>query len=169
MPITDAGSHNAGDILQLGMDADDVRRQRHGTRTTFVRVADLVAESEAAPIWPPAAGEIRIVGTPSSCAAAVARVRQVAPAANGVPVSGFSLAELEQLAAREGIALRALLEELRAAGLELVAEAPDHSFGRDLVRGDVGPEALSARASPAPGSSRELRPTYAGERMPASS
>jgi aminodeoxyfutalosine synthase len=124
MPTTDAGSHDARDIIQLGMEADDVRRQRHGTRTTFVRVADIVTESEAAPIWPPTAGEIRIVGTPSSRAAAVARVRQVAPAANGVPVSGFSLAELEQLAAREGIALRALLEELRAAGLELVAEAP---------------------------------------------
>jgi aminodeoxyfutalosine synthase len=124
MPTTDAGSHDARDIIQLGMEADDVRRQRHGTRTTFVRVADIVTESEAAPIWPPAAGEIRIVGTPSSGAAAVARVRQVAPAANGVPVSGFSLADLEQLAAREGIALRALLEELRAAGLELVAEAP---------------------------------------------
>jgi len=124
MPVTGADSHDARDILQLGMDADDVRRQRHGTRTTFVRVADIVAESGAAPIWPPAAGEIRITGMPSSRAAAVERVRQVAPAANGVPLSGFSLADLEQLAAREAIALRALLEELRAAGLELVAEAP---------------------------------------------
>jgi aminodeoxyfutalosine synthase len=39
-------------------------------------------------------------------------------------VSGFSLADLEQLAGRERITLRALLEELRGAGLELVAEAP---------------------------------------------
>jgi aminodeoxyfutalosine synthase len=132
MPITDAdlaALTSTRDIIQLGMDADDIRRQRHGTRTTFVRVADVVAEPAAAPTWPPAAGEIRIVGTPSSRAAAVARVRQVAPAANGVPVSGFSLAELEQLAAREAIALRALLEELRAAGLELVAEAPFDRLG----------------------------------------
>jgi aminodeoxyfutalosine synthase len=132
MPITDAdlaALTSTRDIIQLGMDADDIRRQRHGTRTTFVRVADVVAEPAAAPNWPPAAGEIRIVGTPSSRAAAVARVRQVAPAANGVPVSGFSLAELEQLAAREAIALRALLEELRAAGLELVAEAPFDRLG----------------------------------------
>jgi aminodeoxyfutalosine synthase len=41
-----------------------------------------------------------------------------------VPVSGFSLADLEQLAGRERVTLRALLEDLRAAGLELVAEAP---------------------------------------------
>jgi 2-iminoacetate synthase ThiH len=112
------------DIIRMGMDADDIRRERHGTRTTFVRVADIVTETDAAPAWPPAAGEIRIIGTPSSRAAAVARVSQVAAAANGVPVSGFSLAELEQLAVREAVALRALLEELRAAGLELVAEAP---------------------------------------------
>jgi aminodeoxyfutalosine synthase len=39
-------------------------------------------------------------------------------------VSAFSLAELEQLAIREQITLRALLEDLRAAGLDLVAEAP---------------------------------------------
>jgi aminodeoxyfutalosine synthase len=39
-------------------------------------------------------------------------------------VSGFSLADLEALAARERVTLRALLEELHAAGLELVAEAP---------------------------------------------
>ena len=44
--------------------------------------------------------------------------------ANGVPVSAFSLGDLEQLAARDGVTLRSILEELRAAGLELVAEAP---------------------------------------------
>jgi aminodeoxyfutalosine synthase len=39
-------------------------------------------------------------------------------------LSGFSLADLELLAAREAVTLRSLLEELRAAGLELVAAAP---------------------------------------------
>jgi aminodeoxyfutalosine synthase len=51
-------------------------------------------------------------------------VRDVASRAHGTPVSGFSLADLEQLAARDGSTLRAILEELRAAGLELIAEAP---------------------------------------------
>jgi aminodeoxyfutalosine synthase len=51
-------------------------------------------------------------------------VARVAEAAHGAPVSGFSLSDLEQLAARESMTLRALLEALRAAGLELVAEAP---------------------------------------------
>jgi len=115
-----AASH---DIISLGMMADDVRRQRHGTRTTFVRVAQVPSDAEAAVDLPPAAGEVRIVGAPSSRAAAVARVRRVVEASRGVAVSGFSLADLEQLAAREAITLRALLEDLEAAGLELVAEA----------------------------------------------
>jgi aminodeoxyfutalosine synthase len=74
--------------------------------------------------WPAAAGEIRILGVPASRAAAVARVREVAASAKGLPVAGFSLADLEQLAARERATLREILEELGAAGLELVSEAP---------------------------------------------
>lgn len=110
------------DIISIGMLADDLRRQRHGTRTTFVRVADVAADPGAPVRSPAAAGELRIVGVPASRAAAVERVREVA--AHGAPVSAFSLADLEQLAAVEGVTLRALLEELRAAGLELIAEAP---------------------------------------------
>jgi len=117
----------AHDIIGLGMLADEVRRRRHGVRTTFVRVADVpLADGGDQPL-PPLAGEIRIVGTPPSRAAAVERVRQLATSAacaGRVPLSGFSLADLETLSMQEGITLRALLEELRAAGLELVAEAP---------------------------------------------
>ena len=67
---------------------------------------------------------MRIVGAPASRGAALDRVREVVQQTNGKVLSAFSLADLEQLSAREGITLRALLEELRAAGLELVAEAP---------------------------------------------
>jgi aminodeoxyfutalosine synthase len=127
MPVTDAdlsilaASH---DIISLGMRADEVRRKRHGTRTTFVRVANVSADLQTPSEWPAPAGEIRIVGTPVGRAAAVDRVKDVVSRANGVPVSAFSLADLEQLAARDGVTLRSILEELRAAGLELVAEAP---------------------------------------------
>jgi aminodeoxyfutalosine synthase len=116
-----AASH---DIISIGMLADNVRRQRHGLRTTFVRVADVSADSGAPVGVAPAAGEIRIAGVPATRAAAIERVTRVAAAANGVAVSAFSLADLEQLSAREGVTLRSLLEDLRAAGLELVAEAP---------------------------------------------
>ncbi len=112
------------DIISIGMVADDARRARHGNRTTFVRVAEVSADPHADIAWPPAAGEIRISGTPATRAAAIDRVARVSAAAAGVPLSGFSLADLEQLSARDGVTLRALLEELHGAGLELVAEAP---------------------------------------------
>jgi len=113
------------DIISLGMLADDVRRRRHGTKTTFVRVADVPAAVDDPIVVPPAAGEVRIVGVPASRAGAVERVRRVVDAVSrGAAVSGFSLADLEQMSARDGATLRAVLEELRAAGLELVAEAP---------------------------------------------
>src|SRR5262245_34194925 len=112
------------DIIKLGIHADEERRSRHGARTTFVRVAEVGAEPGAPVPVPPKAGELRIAGTPASRAAAIARVGEAAQAANGLPLSGFSLADLEELAGHERITLRSLLEDLRAAGLELVSEAP---------------------------------------------
>jgi len=120
--LTSLASSN--DIITLGMMADAVRRRLHGTRTTFVRVADVPADVDGPLTWPPTAGEVRIVGRPISCGAAIDRVAQVTAAARGRAVSAFSLADLEQLAARESVMLRTLLEDLRAAGLELIAGAP---------------------------------------------
>jgi CofH/MqnC-like protein len=112
------------DIISLGMAADEARRARHGATTTYVRVADVEATSGHALSIPAGAGEIRISGTPATMAAAIQRVSEVAAGAGGKPVSGYSLADLEVLAAQEHLTLRDLLEQLRAAGLELVAEAP---------------------------------------------
>ena len=58
--------------------ADEVRRQRHGASTTFVRVASVAVDPSAPLTAFGAAGEVRIVGTPASRQAAVARVRAVA-------------------------------------------------------------------------------------------
>jgi len=112
------------DIISLGMLADGLRRERHQNRTTFLRVADVPSEPGSAMTIPAAAGEVRIVGIPASRAAALDRVRAVVQQSGGRPLSAFSLADLEALSAHEGVTLRALLEELHAAGLELVAEAP---------------------------------------------
>jgi aminodeoxyfutalosine synthase len=118
-----AGFAASHDIISIGARADEIRRQRHGTKTTFVRVADVPVDDAAVTV-PPTAGEVRIVGTPASLGAALERVAHVARAAGGAPVSGFSLADLDALATADGVTLRALLESLKAAGLELVAEAP---------------------------------------------
>lgn len=112
------------DIISLGIAADEARRARHGVTTTYVRVADVDAAPGSALSIPSGAGEIRIIGTAATKAAALQRVSEVVAVAAGKPVSGYSLADLEVLAAQERITLRELLEHLRAAGLELVAEAP---------------------------------------------
>ncbi len=127
MPVTDAELSSLAqthDIISIGVIADELRRRLHGTKTTFVRVATVASDVGAPISRPAAAGELRIVGVPVSRAAAVQRVGEVAAAARGAAVTAFSLADLEPLSAREGVTLRALLEELRAAGLELVAEEP---------------------------------------------
>ena len=126
MPATDqelTSLANSHDIISLGVLADEVRRRLHGTKTTFVRVATVGAEVGASVAHAPAAGELRIVGAPRSGTAAVARVREVAASAGGTVVTGFSLHDLERLSVQEGVTLRALLEDLRGAGLELVADA----------------------------------------------
>jgi aminodeoxyfutalosine synthase len=126
MPATDqelTSLANSHDIISLGVVADEVRRRLHGTKTTFVRVATVAAEVGAPVAHAAAAGELRIGGVPRSGAAAVARVREVAASAGGTVVTGFSLPDLERLSVQEGVTLRALLEDLRGAGLELVADA----------------------------------------------
>ena len=127
MTVTDAELASLAaehDIISIGMLADEARRTRHGVRTTFVRVADVTAEPSQPVSIPPTAGEIRIVGAPETRSAAIARVDQILASAGRVPVSAFSLADLEELAIREHVTLRSFLEDLRAAGLEIVAEAP---------------------------------------------
>lgn len=124
MPVSDAdlstlaASH---DIISLGIAADEQRRRLHGARATFVRVADLAPGSSEIP---PAAGEVRIAGSPATRSAAIQRVGEAAALAGGRPLSGYSLADLEDVAGQEHVTLREFLEELKAAGLELVAEAP---------------------------------------------
>src|ERR1700674_1874792 len=103
MTVTDADLASLAakhDIISIGMLADEARRTRHGLRTTFVRVADVAAEASQQVSIPPAAGEIRIVGAPETRSAAIARVDQILALAGRVPVSAFSLADLEELALR---------------------------------------------------------------------
>jgi aminodeoxyfutalosine synthase len=113
------------DIVTLGMIADEVRRARHGRATTFVRVADLrlpLVEGDAI-VVPPSAGEVRLVGRFAGIEAASATVRRAMTAAGDVPVTAFSLADLEK-AAGSTVRLTAWLAALRDAGLAAVADAP---------------------------------------------
>ena len=110
------------DVVGLAALADGMRRRRHDWRTTFVRVAEAGLSGPLPAVV--TAGELRLWGAPATLDSALARVRQVRSVAGDVPVSAFDLAELETLAADEGLSLRTLLERLQGIGLELVAEAP---------------------------------------------
>ncbi len=113
------------DLLTIGAMGDDVRRRLHGAKTTFLRVFEVHVDAVPSALPAGAApGEIRIAGRPSSVASAVASVRAAAGYAGGVPVTGFSLADLAALASGAGVSLESLATELGEAGLAAVAEVP---------------------------------------------
>jgi len=110
------GSH---DLVAVGMMADEIRRQRHGRATTFVRVFD--AHVDAVPATLPAdvsAGEFRLTGRPASLAAAVAAAAAMRRLAGTAPVFGYSLADLEAFGESDTYA------QLAGAGLDGIAELP---------------------------------------------
>jgi aminodeoxyfutalosine synthase len=118
----------ANDIIGLGMLAEEVRRRRHGDRVTFLRVAHVTLASVAdAQSIPGSAGEVRLRDSPASIEAAAAGVRAAIAQAGDIPISAFSLGELDDLAHRIGVPLAKCLAELKSAGLEQITElAVDH-------------------------------------------
>jgi aminodeoxyfutalosine synthase len=126
------------DLLSTGARADEIRRQMHGARTTFVRVFEM--HVDAVPASLPdrvSAGEFRIVGRPGSLDAAVAAVRAAARLAAGVPVTGFSLLDLQALG---GASFADFCRALRDAGLDAVAEV-----AVDLLQPESAPAIAEAR------------------------
>ena len=113
------------DLLGLGAAADELRRRRHGDRTTFARVQEIpiAAVGSSGVEIARAAGEVRLAGRPEGARQAVDAVRAVASAAGSIPVTGFAVDVLAELAAGDLQTLRGLVAELKAAGLSLVAEA----------------------------------------------
>jgi 2-iminoacetate synthase ThiH len=108
------------DIVALGMMADSVRRNLHGTQATYVRVFDLkLAEIQSAEV-PKTAGEIRIFETPATLDGAVSAVTDALEVAGQLPLSAFCLFELTKLPEP----LPVVLAALRQAGLELLTQAP---------------------------------------------
>lgn len=111
------------DLIGIGVRADEVRRRLHGAKTTFVRVFEIHVDAPPSALPPTtSAGEVRIVGKPESLDAAIRAARAAAGLAGGLPVTGFSLADL--LSLEGGASLTDTCRALRAAGLEAIAEAP---------------------------------------------
>ena len=140
------------DLIAIGMMADDVRRGVHGGQATFLRVLEV--HVEAVPASVPAgtsAGEVRIVGRPSSIDAACAAVASARRLVAGAPLAGFSLEEIAALTPG-GADARAAFARLKDAGLDAIADAPVDLIDRTLVESarDAGllVERLSVDAPP---------------------
>lgn len=112
----------SSDILRLGMLADGCRRRLHGPKATFLRVASCRFDASFADAVPPAAREIRITGEPDTLEVAVNAVRTAKGVAGERTVAGFGWGDVVRLA--KGSEPRAVLQALREAGLDAVAEVP---------------------------------------------
>lgn len=112
------------DILPLGMLADAVRRRLHGTQVTYLRVASCACDRSFAHAIPPAAREVRITGTPGTLDVAVTASESARAVAGDLTVSGFTWADIERLASTDGAPLSRVLETLRRAGLDALADVP---------------------------------------------
>jgi aminodeoxyfutalosine synthase len=115
-----------GDILALGVVADEARQARSGPRATYLRVFQVdTAVPLTAPLdVPGGAGEVRLTGLPRSLPEAVAAVRAARAAAGARHVSAFSLADLVARAVEGWGDLGDVAAALKEAGLDAVAEAP---------------------------------------------
>jgi aminodeoxyfutalosine synthase len=112
------------DILQLGMLADTVRRRVHGAQVTYVRVALCPFDTPFTDAVPLAAREVRVTGKPDSLEVAVTAVEAARAVAGNRAVSAFSWLDVERLATRESHRASTVLERLRSAGLDALAELP---------------------------------------------
>ena len=161
-------------LVDVGVQGDDVRRRMHGARTTFVRVFEVHVDAPV-PSRPAglSAGEVRIVGRPASEAVATGVVKAASALADGAPLTGFSLADLYALAP-DPDALAELCSRLHDAGLEAIADTPlDSNLLEDVptaVRAardaGLGVWRLTLHTPPA-GLSSELMPARGSELIPA--
>ncbi len=123
----------SADLVTIGELAEAARQARTGDLVTFGRVVEVGGETTADALGE--AGEVRLIGIPASVEEACARARAAAAVAAGVPVTGFSLADLVALTGADWAALTTAARTLKQAGLAAVAEVPADGFAsaEDLV------------------------------------
>lgn len=113
------------DLLTIGGMADDVRRRMHGTTTTFLRVFEVHVDAPCSSLPAGAApGEVRIVGRPDSVDTLLSAATAAVSAAERVPVTASSVADLIALASSAGLPLETLAVRLRETGVAGVSELP---------------------------------------------
>lgn len=109
------------DLVSVGTLGELARRAKHADVVTFAQV--LVVGSDV-PSNVGEAVEIRIDTRPASIEEACDHVRAISALADGRPVSGFSVADLLELAGGDHLTLAAFAQQLHEAGLTGVAFLP---------------------------------------------
>ena len=112
------------DILQLGMLADTVRRRLHGAQVTYIRVALCPFDKPFTDSVPLAAREVRVTGRPDTLEVATTAVEAARAVAGERAVSAFSWLDVGRLSDAESVRPAKVLEQLRGAGLDALAEVP---------------------------------------------
>lgn len=110
------------DLVAVGTLGELARRARHGDVVTFAQV--LIVDGHDVPSEMGGATEVRITTKPASIDQACAQARAVAAAAGGRTVTGFSVADLLELAGGDHLKLAEAAGQLRDAGLAGVAFLP---------------------------------------------
>ena len=98
-PLTRGEADRVASVPELpavGALGEHVRKALHGSRVTFVRVCEATRQEDLEQRGE--AGEVRLVGAPQSSDNARARVHAAALHSPGVPLTGFSLADLIRIA-----------------------------------------------------------------------
>jgi len=123
------------DLIAAGVAGDEIRRQMHGVRTTFVRVFEIHVDAPLRALPPRThAGEFRLIGRPATLEALLASVRVAVALAGGVPVTIGSMKDLAALPAP----IRTVGDALKNAGVAAVAQLPfDAIDDVELVASDV--------------------------------
>ncbi|HEY6509611.1 MAG TPA: hypothetical protein VIY56_16430, partial [Vicinamibacterales bacterium] len=110
------------DILAAGMLADAQRRLVHGRRVTYLRLAERDVAATGAPPIEPAAGELRLTGSAATLDDAVESIAVARAQVSDRTLSALSWADVVRLADHHGQTVGAVLEALRAAGLDALGE-----------------------------------------------
>jgi 2-iminoacetate synthase ThiH len=114
------------DLISIGMLGQAARQRRTNDDVTFLRVAlvsgGVVPDERGDP------GEVRITGTPHVIEEAVAQVEKTKVFAAGVPLTGFGVQEILDLAGHDRTALVDVAARLARAGLESIAEFSVDTF-----------------------------------------
>ena len=112
------------DVLPLGMLADMLRRQLHGTRVTYLRVASWSGDGPETAAVAPAAREVLLSGAAESLEKAAIAVAHARKAAGDRTVVGFSWHDVDRLAGQQPDRIPHVLGRLRSEGLDGLAEIP---------------------------------------------